>query len=374
MDPTTPCCPHPACPARGQGGPGNIGIHARQDTRCIWTPCRKTVAATPGTAFSRLRPPAETVALVRTLLAHGCPRHVIVVALGCDERTVAAWGARAGRQGQAVQAGLVEPPRDLGQGQAEESRVKTQGGIVGRARAMMGKTRVGLGGEGSEPRAMPLLRRLRARAVLCGPSSLGELSRGRGVLPPGRSRALTRSRAHGHGGTASAAAVAPCRARTSRQALRTATGWRNRTPHSRWHTRTCRDAQKALAGGLKTAYIERRHAPFRARLVSLTRRGRALARPTLTLQHGMYLSGTVSNFCTPHARLTPIGGGTTPAMAAGITDHGWTVQALLSLHGPPPRWTPPRQRGRPSHALKCLIERWCGNQVSCGATPRSSLA
>ena len=55
------------------------------------------------------------------------------------------------------------------------------------------------------------------------------------------------------------------------------------------------------------------------------------------------------------------GSKTTPAMAAGITDHCWTVQELLSFHVPPSRWTPPTKRGRPSHALKRLIERWCGD-------------
>ena len=45
-------------------------------------------------------------------------------------------------------------------------------------------------------------------------------------------------------------------------------------------------------GVINPAYIERLHATFRERLASLTRRGRALARRTLTLQHGMYLLGT----------------------------------------------------------------------------------
>ena len=114
-------------------------------------------------------------------------------------------------------------------------------------------------------------------------------------------------------------------------------------------------------GVINTAYIERLNATFRERLASLTRRGRALARRTLTLRHGMYLIGTVYNFCTPHTSLAHAGGKTTPAMAAGITDHCWTVQALLSFHVPPPRWTPPTQRARPSHAFKRLIERWCGD-------------
>ncbi|MGE3539514.1 MAG: hypothetical protein AB7N91_19050 [Candidatus Tectimicrobiota bacterium] len=114
-------------------------------------------------------------------------------------------------------------------------------------------------------------------------------------------------------------------------------------------------------GVINTASIERLHATCREYPTALTRRGRALVRHLGLLGHGMYLIGTISNFCAPHASLTPMQGGTTPAMAAGITDHGWTVQALLSLHVPPPRWAPPTQRGRHSPALKCLIERWCGN-------------
>ncbi len=49
----------------------------------------------------------------------------------------------------------------------------------------------------------------------------------------------------------------------------------------------------------------------------------------------------------------------TPAMATGITDHCWTMHELLSFQVPPPRWTPPRQRGRRSRSLQLIIERWC---------------
>src|SRR5437870_11378398 len=160
MDPTTTFCPNVACPARGQTGRGNIGIHSRKNKRFLCTECHKTFSATKGTAFYRLRTAAETVALVVTLLAHGCPVQAIVAALGFDERTVAAWWARSGRQGQVVQECLVEQPRDLGQVQADEIRVKKQGGIVWMALAMMVKTRLWLGGEVSEPRDMTLIRRL----------------------------------------------------------------------------------------------------------------------------------------------------------------------------------------------------------------------
>lgn len=141
MDPTTTCCPNLDCPARSQAGQGNIRLHARKDLRLLGTECRKTFAATPGTALSRLRTPAETVTLVSTLLAPGCPRHALVVACRFDERTVAAWGARTGVH-CAVQASLVEPPRALGPVQANERRVKNQGGHVWMALAMRAKTRV----------------------------------------------------------------------------------------------------------------------------------------------------------------------------------------------------------------------------------------
>jgi transposase-like protein len=133
MDPASTFGPPLACPARGQTGQGNIGLHSRTDQRFLCTECRKPCTATTGTALYRLRTSAETVSLVVTLMAHGCPRPALVVAFGYEERTVACGLARAGVQGQAVQEQLVEPPRDLGHVQAEARRVKKQGDSVWRA-------------------------------------------------------------------------------------------------------------------------------------------------------------------------------------------------------------------------------------------------
>jgi transposase-like protein len=102
MDPATLCCPNPHCPARGQTGQGNMGIHVRKEQRSICHGCPKTFRATTGTVFDRLRTSGATVGIVVTLLASGCPVPAIVAAFGLEERTVAAWWARAGRQGQAV--------------------------------------------------------------------------------------------------------------------------------------------------------------------------------------------------------------------------------------------------------------------------------
>ena len=363
MDPTTTFCPNLACPARGQTGQGNIGIHSCKDKRFLCTACHKTFSATKGTAFSRLRTSAETVSLVLTLMAHGCPLQAIVAAFGYDERTVASWLARAGGQGQAVQEYLVEHPRDLGQVQADEIRVKTQGRIVWMALAMMVRTRLWLAGEVSEHRDMALIQRLiergrrcaAHRALLCCTDGL--CSYIRAIRETFRDPQSTGAPGHPR--------LRPWRNIYIAQVVK------------RYIQRRVVDVERRIVDGtparvetlrrrsqgdgvINTAYIERLNATFRERLASLTRRGRALARRTLTLQHGMYLIGTVYNFYTPHASLSHAGG-TTPAMAAGITDHCWSVRELLSFHVPPPRWTPPKQRGRPSRALKRLIERWCGD-------------
>jgi transposase-like protein len=130
MDPATVVCPNLVCPARGHPGASNSRIHSHQDQRFLCPECHQTFRATQGTAFYRRRTAAETVSRVVTLLAHGCPLPAMVVAFGVDERTVASWAVRAGLQGQAVQEHLVEQPRDWGQVQGEESRVKPHRGMV----------------------------------------------------------------------------------------------------------------------------------------------------------------------------------------------------------------------------------------------------
>ena len=201
MDPTPTFCPNRACPARGHTGQGTMGLHARKDRRFICPQCRKTLAATYGTALYRWRPAGDLVALLVTLLAHGCPVQALVGAFGCDERTVAAWRARAGRQGQAVQEHLVEPPRDLGQGPADARRVKSPGGMGWMALALRVSTRLWRAGAVSAPRDMPLSQRLieRGRAwalqrpLLWGPDGVCSSMRAmRATL-----RAPVRAGAHG---------------------------------------------------------------------------------------------------------------------------------------------------------------------------------
>ena len=248
MDPTTAFCPDWSRHARGQIGRGNIGIHSRKEQRFICHECHKTFSATKGTAFYRLRTAAETVSLVVTLLAHGCPVQAIVAAFGFDERTVADWWARSGRQGQAVHEYLVEQPRDLGQVQADELRVKKQGGIVWMALAMMITTRLWLGGEVSEQRDMPLIRRLSERVRRCAARRPLLICTDGLVAYIRAIRETFRDPVHtGMGGAAPAASLAQCLDRPSCQALRAATGGRDRPPSCGWHAGTGRDASMPLA-------------------------------------------------------------------------------------------------------------------------------
>lgn len=296
MDPTATFCPNRACPARGQTGQGNIGLHSRKDQRLICRQCRKTFTATTGTVFYRLHTAAELVVTVVTLLAHGCPLQAIVAAFRLDERTVAAWWARAGQQGQAVQEYVVEHPRDLGQVQADELRVKTQGGIVWMALAMIVQTRLWLAGEVSAQRDLPLMRRLIER-VRRGAAHRPLLFCTDGLCSSIRAIRET------------------CREPVStgvqgRPRLRP---WRNlclAQVVKRYAQRRVVDVERRIVEGtparvetlrrrshgdgmINTASIERLTATCRAHLAALTRRGRGLARRPLTLQHGMYLIGTV---------------------------------------------------------------------------------
>ena len=233
--------------------------------------------------------------------------------------------------------------------------------MVWMAMAMMVKTRLWLGGEVSEQRDMPLIRRLIERVRRCAaPRPLLFCTDGLRTYI----RAIRE---------------------TFRDPMRTGTGgrprlrpWRNvliAQVVKRYEKRRVVETDRRIVDGtptrvetlrrrsqgngvINTAYIERLNATFRERLAPLARRGRALARHTMTLHEGMFVVGTVYNFCTPHESLSPTQQ-TTPAMAAGITDHCWTMHELLAFHVPLSRWAPPKRRGRPARALQLLIKCWC---------------
>ncbi len=103
--------------------------------------------------------------------------------------------------------------------------------------------------------------------------------------------------------------------------------------------------------------IERFNATMRERLATLTRKCRHATQPVAALHTGMYLVGTTYNFCWAHQQWSSVRDGLTgkrrvgqvrtPAMAAGLTDHVWSVFELLSYKVAPSPWIEPKRLGRP---------------------------
>jgi transposase-like protein/IS1 family transposase len=369
MDPTKVFCPNEACPARGQAGKGNIGVHSRKEGRYRCRECGRTFSETTGSAFFGLRSERQVVIWVVTLLAYGCPVQACVAAFGLDERTIAAWRQRAGLHSEALHHHLVTQPRDLGQVQADELYVKHQKGKLWMAMALMVSTRLWLGGVISPERKLKLMVRLmemvkacavRTTLIICTDGlrsyirAVGQVFREPVVTGQlGRPR-LVRWRDLGLGQMVKQYAGGRVVGVVQRVFFQTATFL---TTHLYLNQGR---------GAITTVYIERLNATFRQRLGCLVRRTRTLARQLPTMHTGMFLIGTVYNFCTVHeslslpqpdlpSRSTP----RTPAMAAGLTDHVWSLAELLSFRVPPPPWKPPKRRGRPSQTLKKTIEKWC---------------
>jgi transposase-like protein/IS1 family transposase len=371
MDPTKEFCPNPDCAARGQVGKGNIVVHSKKETRYKCTVCKKTFTETKGTAFYRLRKDHKLVEIVASLLSHGCPTQAIVFAFGWDERTVMSLEKRTGQQGEAVQKHLVEKPQDLGQVQADEIKVKEQGKSVWMAMAIAVKSRLWVGGVISEHRDLALIVALLTIVKTCA-SALGSPLY---ISTDGFAAYLTAMRLVFREPIPTGKKGRPRFQAWSRllfaQVIKQYSKSRLGEVFRRIVQGTLEEIEHAIhlsqgKGVINTSFIERLNATFRSRLAALVRKGRALARTTETLHYGMYLVGTIYNFCTCHdsLRIPGLTGGRkwlqrTPAMAAGITDHQWSVHELLTFKVPPPPWSPPKRRGRVSNEIKQLVERWC---------------
>jgi len=366
MDPTKVFCPNEDCPGRGQIGKGNIWIHSQKEKRYKCLECKRTFSETKCTAFYRLHKEEETFTLVITLLSHGCPLQAIVAAFGLDERTVSSWRERAGAHCQALHQYFIEKPRDLGQVQCDELRVKCQGIILWVAMAIMTSSRLWLGAEISEHRDMRLIHNLIKRVRRCAAFGVilfcvdGLSSYVKAIWKEFREPVYKSKKGRPQLKVWEKLCLAQAVKRYQKKRVveverRIVIGHGNRV------NALIRKSQGK--GVINTAFIERVNATFREHLCCLVRRGRALAVKSKTLQAGVYLVGTVYNFCSYHKSLRLRSSGEyfqrTPAMAAGITTECWTVRYLLSFAVPPSPWQPPKQRGRPSLATKLLIHKWC---------------
>ena len=376
MDPQTQFCPNGGCSARGWVGQGNIRVHSWLEHRYRCATCDKTFAATTGTPFYRARTAVDTVTLVLTLLvltllAHGCPLQAIVAAFGFDERTVAAWQAKAGRHCRQIHGHLVQQGAlDLGHVQADELWVKVVGGKVWMALALAVPSRLWVGGVVSVHRDGALITTL-VRLVRAAATGAGGVGTGLLVCVDGLASYVTAFRrtfrVPVHTGRVGRPRLVLPDGFLMGQAVKQHTKRRVTGVVHRVVCGTAAAIATALAvthGGtvINTAYSERLNATFRAHLAPLVRRGRALAHTTTVLTAGMYLVGCAYNLCWPHESLrlaAPPGARTkwlerTPAIAAGLTDHRWTMDELLHYHVPLPLWVAPKRRGRPSQQRLAL--------------------
>ena len=352
-------CPNLECKARGQVGQGNIVVHGRTRPRYRCKTCGRTFSAKAGTALEGLRKPTELIVIVITLLAYGCPLQAIVHAFDVDERTVASWRDRAGKQCERVHQAIVEQGKlDLLHVQADEIRVKARGMIAWMGLAMMVSTRLWLAGVVSQRRdsalADTLLQQVRrccqkmSELLVCTdgwaayPNSIGRAFREKVKRTAGRGRCALVVWPELHIGTVIKHTV---KKRLKEVIRQMAQG-------------SLEQALKLLGcsnGGtmLNTSFIERLNGTMRERLAALTRKCRHASSKLHAFHTGMYLIGCTYNWCWPHHELSKsvekggLGMPCTPAMASGLTDHIWSVLELVSYQVAPPPWVAPKRRGRP---------------------------
>ena len=362
MDPQQQWCHNPDCPARGRRGQGNIHVHSHKERRYRCETCQRTCTATTGTPFYRLRTAADLVTLVLILLSHGCPLQAIVAAFGLDERTVRHWQARAGGHCQQVHGALVQQGRvDLGHVQADELWVKLVAKRVWMAMALAVPSRLWLGGVISPHRDGTLITALVQRVRACARSLAilvcvdGLASYVTAFLKVFRHALRTGRRGRPRLEVEPGLLIGQVIKRYAKRRLvsvvhRVVRGTTEAIAEVLSRTRT--------GTVINTAYIERLNATFRSALAPLGRRGRAIAHLETTLTAGMYLVGCAYNLCWCHRSLWHTGEGPsqrlqrTPAMAAGLTDHPWTMAELLCYQVPPPPWVPPKRRRGPPQRVQ----------------------
>lgn len=347
MNPQPLFCPIQTCPSRGVIGAGNLRVHDSLRNRWKCRVCKKTFSGRKGTPFYGLKTDTKIVICVLTLLAFGCPLQAIVAAFDLDERTVADWQQRAGTHCEQVHKALVEQPQDLRHVEADEVRVRFQKRmVVWMAMAMCVPTRLWLGGIVSKHRDRHLGRRLANKVRACcqfGPLLVvtdGWIAYKDAFAKAFRVPIYTGKRGH------------PALLRWPHFVLAQTVKWQEagrvigiRVCHLLGNVDQIRCVLPSDQV-LSTAYIERLNATFRQRLAGLCRRSRCLLRYERTLSTGMYLVGTVYNFCTPHSSLKVSGQERTPAMAAGLSGHIWSVGELLCYQIAPPPYVAAKRRGR----------------------------
>lgn len=347
MNPHNQFCHNRNCRAYGRPGEGHVVIHSQKERRYQCKRCTKTFSATKGTALYRTHKPRWLVVVVLTLLAHGCPVQAIVAAFELDERTVCRWQRESGAQCKRLHQHLVEAGRvALLQVQADEIRVKAVGAIFWLASAMEVRSRLWLGGVLSAHRDKGLIKGLLTRVGACGPvEGILLVTDGLASYASQAMRVFREPIRTGRVGRprlvlAAGVMIARVKKRYRRKRV---VGVVREVIHGGQAEVISRviGTQRSMVALINTAYIERLNATFRERLAPLGRKTRAGAHKRRTLEDGMWLVGSCYNFVWAHRSL---GGGRTPAVAAGLTDHRWSMEELVGYPVVPPQL--PKWRGR----------------------------
>ena len=325
MRPEQVVCPNSACDASGR-----IGVHSHKERRYICHACKRTFADTLGTPLYRLKQPLDLVLLVVTLLAYGCPTSALVAAFRVDERTIASWQSKVGQQAKRVQMHLVcAGTVELGQVQADELYTKTQAGSVWIATAITVFSRLWLWGaigwQRDEALITPVIEQVRAAAQR-GQALLFAVDGFKAYLGcilkvfrdplytgrRGRPQLIVWDDLH---------IVQVVKQRVRRRLLSIT----RRVVHGSLTAAEDVMQQTQLdLGRINTAYIERLNATLRTWMPALVRRTRTPSGRRDQLEAALFWTGCVYNFCHVHATLAG-----TPAMAAELTDHIWSIDELI---------------------------------------------
>jgi len=86
---------------------------------------------------------------------------------------------------------------------------------------------------------------------------------------------------------------------------------------------------------VSTSYAERQNLTMRMNIRRLTRLTNGFSKKIENHVHAIALYFMYYNFCRKHETLTKAAGGihTTPAMAAGVSDHVWRIEEIVELIG-----------------------------------------
>ena len=340
MNPQEQVCPNPECKASGKAG--HIGVHSPKERRYRCHRCKKTFSETHGTALYRVKKPHELCATVVSLLAYGCPVQAIVATYHLDERTVWSWLERAGKQCQKMhEAELAQAELELQQVQADELKIKTFLGVIWMGLIMMVGSRLWLGGVVSKSRDKNLVSRVfdfalrfgRAGDLLIGVDGLNLYLY---VIPTVFKRQWNWLEAQWQGWQTAVVQTLKQKG-NKRGRIDCEIAWGDKD----FIRKLIRRSQGH--GWINSAYIERLNATFRSRMACIVRDGRAIIRHEDRLESWMWLVGSVYNWCTYHQSLAielPVSERKrfwlkrTPAIAAQLADHRWTIAELLTWKRP----------------------------------------